>query len=152
MLIRPMVAADVVAVEDLETQFPSPWTGKQIFAELDRKSGISLIAENKEGVVGWCCGMATAPEAELFKIAVAANRQRRGVANFLLQELVILLVGRRVEQIYLEVRSENIPARALYRSSGWKEQGKRKNYYTNPVDDAILLVRNLAPVLDGKPT
>ncbi len=138
-----MAVDDLTAVEDIEAHFPSPWVKVQIRAELERKAGISLIAENTEGIVGWCCGMLLPPEAEFLKIAVAANSQRQGVAKLLLQKFISLLVGNGVKQIFLEVRSENSPALALYRSSGWEKQGKRKNYYTKPTDDAVLLLRNL---------
>jgi [ribosomal protein S18]-alanine N-acetyltransferase len=144
MLIQPMVASDVVAVERIELLFFSPWTKVQIFAEIERKAGISLIARDESStVVGWCCGIAMPPDAELLKIAVAADRQRQGVAALLLQEFITLLVGKEVEQIFLEVRSANTPALRLYQQSGWEKRGKRKNYYKNPVDDAVLLVRSL---------
>ena len=143
VLIRPMAAEDVTAVGRIESQFSSSWTKSQISTEIDRKAGVSLIAENGEEIIGWCCGMILAPEAELLKVAVTANRQRQGVANLLLQELVTLFTQNGVEQIFLEVRSANIPALALYRSLAWKEQGIRKNYYSRPTDDAVLLLRNM---------
>jgi len=146
-----MVASDVVAVESIEAQFPSPWTKVQILAELERESGISLIADDLQEVVGWCCGILLPPDAELLKIAVDKSRQRQGVASLLLRTFATLLAGNGAEQIYLEVRSANTPALTLYQQAGWVEQGKRKNYYTNPVDDAVLLVRNLTPVRKGKP-
>ena len=138
-----MVADDVVAVARIEAQFPSPWTKSQILAELERESGISLIIETSlQEIVGWCCGMLLPPEAELLKVAVSLKRQRQGVATLLLQEFITQLTKNGVAQIFLEVRAANSPALALYQQSGWKENGKRKQYYTNPVDDAVLLVRN----------
>lgn len=138
-----MVIGDVVAVASIEAQFPSPWTKSQILAELERESGVCLIVETSlQEIVGWCCGMLLPPEAELLKVAVSAKRQRQGVATLLLQEFTALLADNGVAQIFLEVRAANRPALALYQQSGWKETGKRKQYYTNPVDDAVLLVRN----------
>jgi len=138
-----MVVDDLAAVAHIEAQFPSAWIKEQILDEIERKTSVSLIVENAEEIVGWCCGMLLSPDAELFKIAVAVDSQRQGVANLLLQEFVSLLAGNGVTQIFLEARSGNSPALALYQSAGWKKQGKRKNYYTNPKDDAILLLRNL---------
>lgn len=143
MLIRPMLASDVAAVERIEAQFLSPWTKVQILAELERKSAICLIADDSQEVVGWCCGMLLPPDAELLKIAVVASRQRQGIASSLLQEFSTLLAAKSIKQIFLEVRSANTSARALYQQFGWAEQGKRKKYYKNPVDDAVLLVRSL---------
>ena len=139
-----MAAGDVAAVERIEAQFSSSWTKAQIHVELERKSTISLVAETEsQTIAGWCCGIVLPPEAELLKVAVLAARQRQGVASLLLQGFTALLAANGVEQIFLEVRSANSPARRLYQQSGWQEQGKRKNYYKDPVDDAVLLVRSL---------
>lgn len=145
-----MAASDVAAVERIEAQFSSPWVKEQIFAELERDSGISLIADDLQKVVGWCCGILLSPEAELLKIAVAKSWQRQGVASLLLLEFATLLAGNGAEQFFLEARAANIPALMLYQQLGWVEQGKRKNYYNNPVDDAVLLIRNLTPEMNGK--
>ena len=139
-----MTAADVTVVEEIEQQFPSPWTKAQISVELERNSGISLVAEKDENVlVGWCCGMVFPPETELLKIAVLRESQRMGVARLLLHHFLQFVEASGVEQIFLELRSANTPALQLYRRFGWQVQGIRKNYYTNPADDATLLIRSL---------
>ena len=139
-----MTTADVAVVEAIEQQFPSPWTKAQISAELERNSGISLVAEKDENVlVGWCCGMVFPPETELLKIAVLRDSQRLGVATSLLHRFLQIVEASGVEQIFLELRAANIPALQLYHRFGWRVQGTRKNYYTNPADDAILLLRSL---------
>jgi len=50
-----------------------------------------------------------------------------------------VLAGRGVQQVFLEVRESNAPARALYTAQGFKEVGRRKQYYRRPVEDAIVL-------------
>ena len=140
-----MTTADVAAVAGMEQQFPSPWTTAQIKVELDRDTGISLVAETDkdESVVGWCCGLLLAPEAELLKIAVLPDCQRTGTATSLLHRFLEIAAAEGAEQIFLEVRASNVPALQLYRRFGWQEQGKRKHYYTNPADDAVVLFRSL---------
>lgn len=139
-----MVAGDVAAVARIESDFSSPWTKAQILTGLEQKTSITLIAETKLlEIVGWCSGISIHPEAELLKLAVIAGRQRQGVASELLKTFTLLLTQNGVEQIFLEVRSRNSSALNLYMQSGWEKQRKRENYYNNPVDDAVLLVRNL---------
>jgi len=139
-----MTATDVAVVEGIEQQFPSPWTKTQISVELERNSGISLVAEKDEDVlIGWCCGMLLPPETELLKIAVSRDSQRLGVAASLLRCFLQIVEAAGVEQIFLELRASNTPALELYQHFGWQAQGIRKKYYTNPADDAILLLRNL---------
>ena len=144
MHIRPMAAEDLVAVVRIEAAFASPWTREMLLKELGKKEGVSLVAETEAGeVVGWCCGAEAAGEGELYKIAVAANSQRQGIATLLLHEFIAVLAKRGVEEVYLEVRSQNHAALTLYQQSGWKIQGKRKRYYTDPADDAMVLLRRL---------
>ena len=57
-----MAASDVAAVERIEAQFSSPWVKEQIFAELERDSGVSLIVDDLQEVVGWCCGILLSPD------------------------------------------------------------------------------------------
>ena len=144
MLIRPMTAGDIVAVAVVEAEFSSPWTAQQISAEYKRDSACTLVAESTpQEIAGWCCGFCLAPDAELFKISVSSVWQQQGIATTLLRELCVFFVNTGGKRVFLEVRSQNVAALRLYVKSGWEQQGIRKNYYKNPVDDAILLVRSL---------
>lgn len=144
MLVRPMTAGDIAAVSAIEAEFSSSWTITQIAAEVGRKAGCALVAETaSREIMGWCCGVLIAPDAELLKVAVGSRWQRQGIATALLHRLCQLFREKGGERMFLEVRSRNDSALQLYRRSGWKMKGKRKKYYQMPVDDAILLVRSL---------
>ena len=150
MHVRSMADADASAVAAIEAAFPSPWTKGQILKATKNLHGISLVAKSPIGeIVGWCTGIAVSGEGELYKIAVAVTWQRQGVATLLQKAFVEQLASAGVEQLFLEVRAENKPALTFYQSSGWEIQGRRKDYYTDPVDDALLLVRYLTPSTDG---
>ena len=139
-----MEVRDVSAVVTLEASCLSSWTLRQVEAELGRKTGIALVAISLSGEVqGWCCGLLVGPDAELLKVAVSPQWQRQGVAGALLHELCRQLVARNGEKIFLEVRSQNIPALQLYAKLGWTEVGCRKHYYKEPADDALIFVNNL---------
>lgn len=144
MLVRQMDAGDVDAVAAIEADGLSPWNREQILSELERKTGLSLVAVASDGVVqGWCCGMLAGIDAELLKVAVSLPAQRQGIATILLKELSYLLATHGAEQLFLEVRSRNIPARELYAKHGFQETGIRSNYYKEPCDDAIIWVKRL---------
>lgn len=151
MNIRPMADADASAVAAIEASFPSPWTKGQILKTIQDRNGVSLVAESSLGdITGWCTGVAVAVEGELYKIAVARTWQRQGIATCLQKVFVDQLGCAGIQQIFLEVRAGNHSALTFYQGSGWKIQGKRKQYYTDPVDDALLLVRYLSPVTDDR--
>ena len=134
-----MVSADVVPVEEIERESPSPWDLAQIHAELANSASISLVAENTESTIcGWCCARYYREEAELLKIAVRKSIRRQGVGGWLLRSLKQLLIQQSVSAIFLEVRSLNDPALRLYIQQGFEVVGKRPGYYSNPTDDALI--------------
>ena len=81
-----------------------------------------------------------APEGEIYRVAVDEAYRRRGVAYRLLDYAVKTSRGRGLESLFLEVREQNIPAKNLYKSYGFREVGIRKNYYKNPSDNAVIML------------
>ena len=86
----------------------------------------------------------TPPEAELESIAVVDEYQRRGVARRLFEAAADELRRTRVSEVFLEVRESNQPAMTLYQTLGFTQSGRRKGYYADPVEDAILMRLALA--------
>ena len=92
--------------------------------------------------IAYVLGRLIAPEAEIYRIAVLPDYRQRGIGYRLLSYAVKTERGRGLECAFLEVREGNIAARALYRAFGFSEMGKRKNYYKNPTEDAVVMVLN----------
>ena len=82
-------------------------------------------------------------ESDITNITVSGECRRRGIGTALLKELFRRCPERGVTVIHLEVRESNAPARALYEKLGFIADGRRKNYYTDPAEDAILMTKNL---------
>jgi ribosomal-protein-alanine N-acetyltransferase len=144
MHVRQMDVGDVAAVAAIEATTFSSWSREQIVSELKRKTGCSLVAVASTGAVeAWCCGFQTGIDTELLKITVSPLMQRSGLGGALLQKLCTIFTQQGAEQIFLEVRSQNRPALNLYIKSGFLETGRRKNYYKEPADDAVILVCRL---------
>jgi len=100
---------------------------------------IALVAENAAGVVGFSVASVVAAEAELESIAVAESAQRCGIGVELLRTTMREAKSLGVDNMVLEVRASNIGAAALYAKAGFEVIGRRPEYYSNPVEDAILL-------------
>jgi len=99
-----------------------------------------LVAEaGGERIVGYVVALDAADEGEILNLAVAPAMRRTGLGRALVHEILEVLSDRGVRQVYLEVRESNAPARALYAAHGFKEVGRRKQYYRRPVEDAIVL-------------
>ena len=109
----------------------------------DNPGGMILIAEQETPAPSKALGFAAfhrvLDEAELRNIAVDPAHQRRGLGRALLEEAKRRLLAEGVKQIYLEVRASNHPALNLYLSLGFGALTRRRHYYQNPDEDALVL-------------
>ncbi len=136
-----MTGADLEAVAVIEFENPSPWTAGQLASERDQDGGWQFVAESGASgrVCGFVCGRSCVGEGELLKIAVGRQYRRQGVAAQLVAHALCYLAGQGVSRCFLELRAANLPALALYERFGFHRVGRRKNYYTSPQEDAILM-------------
>lgn len=128
----PAVHAIEVAV------FADPWSVRD-FHECVTSDTTFLVAETTEGVAGYVVALDAADEGEILNLAVAPGGRRHGVGRALVNEVLAVLTERGVRQVYLEVRESNAAARALYAAHGFREVGRRAQYYRRPVENAIIL-------------
>lgn len=144
--IIPMTAARLPHVAALEKIcFPAdPWSETLFRAALDDPRAVILLAEGKSGeILGYAVLFTVLDEGNLDNIAVAPAHRRQGVADVLLGTIVRF--GREhLSTLTLEVRASNAPALALYEKHGFAAVGRRKNYYSDPKEDAILMTLDFA--------
>jgi ribosomal-protein-alanine N-acetyltransferase len=139
-----MTPADLDGVHRLEMENLSPWSREEIDLELGRHDRVQYVAvDAASGAVhGWCCCRFLGEQGELLKIAVQVGCRKRGIASALLSQALRYLADRGVRTLFLEVRSGNFPARQFYRKNGFVEIGMRRQYYSSPDDDALVLERH----------
>ena len=134
---------DATAIAEMEEQiFGDPFNQKDIFSYICSDTGMCFTATDESGVIGYIVGRKIPPEGEIYRIAVREDTRQRGIGYRLLSYALKTESGQGVETVFLEVRSKNEPARALYKAYGFKEISIRKNYYQNPADDAIIMVKD----------
>jgi ribosomal-protein-alanine N-acetyltransferase len=138
-----MRQSDLDAVTAVEERSLSPWSREQLAAELANHLGWQLVAEDLERcrLVGYICGRSLPPEAELFKLAVLPEYRRQGIGSRLLDEAEKLLQEKNVQQCHLELRQSNLAAARLYEKAGFGEAYRRKRYYADPQEDAVVMVK-----------
>lgn len=146
--IRRMSEADVARVMEIAGGLESAphWPREAFLRALDPEvmpKRIALVAESDNAVAGFAVAILLPPEAELELIAAAAEAQRQGVATRLFASLAEELRADQIQVVVLEVRASNAPALAFYRRLGFAEPGRRVRYYVDPVEDALLMRREL---------
>lgn len=114
------------------------WSKEQICEELESQAAYMFAATCKENdeLVAFCAFQCAANEANLNAITCMPGHRKKGVAKMLLKYAFEHLPA---QNVYLEVRAQNVPAIGLYKSLGFNEAGLRKNFYQAPKDDAIVM-------------
>ena len=142
--IVPMTADHLEELEKLERIcFSRPWSRKMLAEELDNQCAAFLVALEPETdkVIGYAGLLVAADEGYITNVAVDPSRRRQGVAAQLLQVFDNFAKGNRLAFLTLEVRPSNAAAIALYRGFGFREVGRRRNYYDLPKEDALILTK-----------
>ena len=119
--------------------FSHPWSEDMLRQELWNDSAAVIVAEGEDGSVLGYAGVSTVlDEGYVNNVAVDPQLRRQGVADGLIAALARF--GRaKLAFLTLEVRASNAPAIALYRKHGFREAGRRNNYYDDPREDAIIM-------------
>ena len=140
MRIETMNAAHVAQIAQLEKIcFSDPWSERSIASELDNQLAFWLVATEGETVAGYIGSQTVMDETDMMNVAVHPDFRRQGIAEALIHSLVEQLKAMGSHCLTLEVRASNAPAIALYEKLGFSEIGRRKNYYRNPREDALIL-------------
>lgn len=143
--VRRLVASDLDRVLEIAkgTRHAPVWPRQAYEQALDSDAQprrVALVAEGSEsGLAGFAVARVTAPEAELESIVTALVHQRRGVARELFSALKNELRRQGVHEVSLEVRAGNHAAQGFYRFLGFGQEGLRRAYYAEPVEDAVLM-------------
>ncbi len=142
-------AADLAAVmrvmeDSFDPAFGEAWTAPQC-AGLLPMAGVWLsLARDGEEVIGFALGRIVRDEAELLLLAVHSSSQGKGVGRLLLDRFGAVAASKGAEQLHLEVREGNHAVR-LYSRNGYREVGRRRNYYNGrdgQLFDALTLAKN----------
>ena len=140
MTIKSMATEHVKQVAELEKIcFSMPWSENSIAYELTNPLSTWLVAEQDGVVLGYVGAQTVHPESDMMNVAVSPNRRREGIAEVLVDALIVELKRIGSESLTLEVRASNAPAIALYTKMGFHEVGCRRNYYRDPKEDALIL-------------
>lgn len=138
--IVTMTSCHVPQVAALEKEcFSDPWSQRSVASELENPLALWLVWEEDGQVLGYVGSQTVLDETDMMNVAVSAQARRRGIAQALVEALVIRLKQRGSRCLTLEVRASNAPAICLYKKLGFRQVGRRPNYYSHPKEDGLIL-------------
>ena len=139
--LRYMKKEDIDGVLTVEKEsFSTPWTEKLFYDEVENPRTVYFVAVTDNGeIVGYGGMWHVVDEGQITNIAVKKNCRGEGVGSKLLESLIKWAKNNEILVIQLELREGNAAAFGLYKKYGFSVVGKRKDYYKNPTEDAILM-------------
>lgn len=138
--IEPFSIKYLEEIGEIHYQVADGWSLKGLIGDLANNATKSYVAIIDDKAVGFCSYLVT-DDAELEFVCTHPNYRHRGVASKLLSD-TIKAMPFEINKIVLEVRSKNDIAIEMYKKLGFEELGKRKNFYSSPNDDAIVMEKN----------
>lgn len=138
-MIRKAVQGDLAAMCEIEKEcIADPWSLAAFESSFAAEGAVFLAAEAENGeICGFITANAVLDEINIYNVAVREGFRRLGIASALLSELEKL----KPYSINLEVRESNASAIALYEKCGFEQVGKRKNFYSKPTENAVLMTK-----------
>lgn len=131
--------SDITLIE--QACFSIPWTEQSIAASAGSETAYFNIAFIDEKPAGYMSMQIVLGEGDIMRVAVLPEFRRLGVGRALLQDCFSYNT---LDTVFLDVRENNIPAIKLYESFGFKNIGVRKNYYSDPTENAVMMKKKFS--------
>lgn len=143
--IRDLTPDDLSAILEIENaSFSTPWSRATFAGLLSRDDADLLGATDGGRLVGYAICWTIVDQAEIGNVAVEPRSRGHGLGRRLVEAALERVRRRGARECFLEVRESNLEARTLYAKCGFAVVGRRRRYYTNPVEDALVMRTELA--------
>ena len=141
MIVRRATIEDGKEIFAIEMEcFSVPWSLDSIETELlNEDNKLYYVVEDANGVVGYAGAWLVYDEGQITNIAILPSARGKGYGSKLTKQLIDECFSRGMHEIFLEVRISNLAALAMYRNLGFSVKGIRKDYYSEPTEDAYIM-------------
>ena len=138
-VVHPMVEDDIKNIAVLEKEcFSTPWSENSLREELTNETSRFFTLKSEDELFGYIGANNISGEVYITDVAVKAEHRKKGYGERLIKYLVTESMLENAEFVTLEVRRSNKAAINLYEKCGFKQAGERKNFYTQPCEDALI--------------
>lgn len=149
-ILEPMLDEDLFAVMAIEEEsFSNPWTRESFLHEIKKnpysRPKVARTTDERAEIAGYCVNWLVFEHFHIQNIAVHSKHRRKGLGRYMMEQT--LREARELGALVasLEVRESNTSAQDLYVSMGFRQVGKRRNYYSRPREHAVLYRKDLEP-------
>ena len=141
MEIRLATIEDAHAIYEIEQQsFSVPWRLESVLAEMEgAENKLYMVICEENHIVGYAGAWLVYDEGQITNIAVLPSARGKGYGSKLTKQLINECFSRGMHEIFLEVRISNLAALVMYRNLGFSVKGIRKEYYSEPTEDAYIM-------------
>lgn len=138
--IREISLSDVNLLFEIEkASFSSPWTKEALRLQINSPMAFNLLIEVREEIAGYVMCLVASDECHILNFAIHPRFRKRGYGSELFSSALSMLRKRGIRHVFLEVREKNLAAIQLYLKFGFKIIGKRKKYYEDSGEDALVM-------------
>ena len=139
-----IVLNDISKIYQIEKDsFKYPWNISQIKSELIRIKNYNICIKENNNLLAYTFCRVESDFLEIMKIATVKSLRRKGLANLIMTKLNDFCIQKKINNIFLEVNSNNFEAINFYKKNGFKTDSIRKNYYQKSREDAILMSKKI---------
>jgi len=152
--IKKVTRSQIDAIKRIEIEAGlSRWTEAHYVEEIERFDSLFFVVMTNNTAIGFILarlimtnigGSLVENEIEIYNIAVKSEFRHKYIGNALLERLLESASEKQVQKIFLEVRKSNTRALGFYRKNGFEMIGERRDFYTNPTEDALLMCRQMS--------
>ena len=141
MDIRLATIDDAHAIYEIEQQsFSVPWSLESVLTELEGTANkLYMVICEENHIVGYAGAWLVYDEGQITNIAILPSARGKGYGSKLTKRLIEECFSKGMHEIFLEVRISNLAALAMYRNLGFSVKGIRKDYYSEPTEDAYIM-------------
>lgn len=144
LTVEPMTENHISALSEIERDcFSKPWSENALKAELSNETSFFFVAEKNETVCGYIGSHIVLDECYIANVAVLPDFRKSGVASALIEALLEKATEKDCLFVSLEVRKSNSAAISLYNKFGFSLCGERKNFYSEPTENAYIMTKKL---------
>ena len=142
--VREFRAEDAAAASEIlqEAREAAGWSRQALLEFMPLPGAVALMSERAGRPTGFVLGRLVADEAEVLNLAVREECRRKGEGRALVEELLLRFAKSGVSRVFLEVRESNRGAIGFYERMGFRQSGRREDYYREPREAALVYEKN----------